>query len=148
MWLLGCALLLAGPVASASANKHSIVAVIESYNSKILSDEGRIETALGVYEKSKNPTELLARIKAEVNDLNGLRSAVKSQAANTQKVKKAKGKIDKGIRLIANADQNFAKAVESSSNPVEAKADAEKTITEVKQGHEDLVSGLKLLLKS
>lgn len=146
--LLGCALLLAGPLASASANRSSIVAVIESYNSKILTDEGHIETALGVYEVSKKPDELLASIKAEVNDLKGLRSAVRSQHANTPKVRKAKGKIDRGIELIASADENFARAVESSSNPLEAKADAERTVSEVKQGHLDLVAGLKLLINS
>jgi hypothetical protein len=146
--LLSCAMFLAGPVAGASANKNGIVAAIESYNSKILTDEGHIETALGAYEQSKNPGGLLASIKAEVSDLNSLHAAIKAQNASTPKIRRAKGKINKGIRLIATADENFAKAVESSSNPAEARTDAEKTINEVKRGHQDLVSGLKLLLNS
>jgi hypothetical protein len=137
---------LAIPVSGASASDASIKAVIKSYDSKLLVANGHLETAIGEYKKSRNPSGVQAALQKSIAVYGSLKAKIAMQPASTQRVKLGKVKFDKGLQSIVLAYQRLKKAFgEKKVSPAEAKAEAKKALSAVKAARTQLREGAKLL---
>jgi hypothetical protein len=146
---LGAAVLaaaLAGPVSGATASDASIKAAIKSYNSKLLIADGHLETALGEYKKSGNPSDVQAAFTKSIAVLSALESKIASQKASSPRVKLGQTKFDKGLQSIIAAYRRLSKAIgEKRVSPAAAKAEAKKAAVEIDKAGVLLKEGTKLL---
>jgi hypothetical protein len=137
---------LIGPVSGAAASDASIKAVIKSYDSKILTAEGHVLTALGAYKKSGNPSGAQAAIQKSIAVLSSLKSKIASQPASSNRVKLGKAKFEQGLQAVVVAYGHLKTALgEKKVSPQAAKAEAKKALLAVKAGSKELREGAKLL---
>ena len=137
---------LAGPVAGASASDASIKSVIKSYNAKLLIADGHVETALGEYKRSGNPSGVTTAITASVGVLRSLKTAISSQSASSSKVKEGKTKFEQGLQKVIVAYEHLKTVFgEKKSSPAMAKTQAKKALVILKQASVELREGAKLL---
>jgi hypothetical protein len=135
-----------GPVASALGSAKSIKAAIVSYNARVDTAEGAVLTALGEYEKSKEPAALQAAIENSKNVLGALEVAVSHQSAGTNRVKRAKARIVKGLQALVVGYGELSVAYgEKAASTEAAVAEATKALAAVKVGRKELLEGVKLL---
>jgi len=138
--------LIAGPTAGASGSEASIKRVIVSYGSRIDIAEGHVLAAVGVFKENKDRAPLDAAIAKSVAVLRGLRTKVGRQAAIAPNVKRAKTKIEGGLKDIIVAYGQLVVAYnELSSSQEAAEKEAAGALELTHKGHDELVAGLKLL---
>jgi hypothetical protein len=135
-----------GPIASAPASNASITAVIESYSSRILVDEGEVVSAIGVFKQTHQVAGVQTAISRSVKLLSSLKSKLVRQSASSRRVKLGKAKFVKGLGGVVKAYNHLALAYsENAGNPQAAEAEATKAIAEVKKARAQLKKGAKLL---
>jgi hypothetical protein len=140
-----CAAVLV-PASVASASGVSIKAAIQSYESRILTSEGRVVTALGEYKTSNNPSGVVAALKHATAVLEGLESKIAKQSAGSLRIKRAKSKIESGLHAVVTAYRRLENAFNVKSVSQEtATAEAKKALEAVKRGGRQLREGAKLL---
>jgi len=134
------------PVTAASASAGSIKAAIKSETPTILVDEGHLLTALGEYKTSGNPSAVQAALAVTITSVHSLESKIAAQPAVKPRVKKAKAKLEKGLKIIVVAYERLSTAFgERTVSPEAAKAETTKALIAVKRGGKELTEGTKLL---
>jgi hypothetical protein len=142
-----CACCAVGPVASASASRFGIIAIVETYVPKIVEAEGRVVSALGEYERTGALTKVDEALNQNITLLQEMRSKIAAQSAASKRVKLAKRKLEKGLRRIISAERGLENALAvKHTNPEAAKADTKKAIAAIKRGDKE-ISEADVLLK-
>jgi hypothetical protein len=137
---------LAGSVSGASASDASIKAVIKSYNSKLLIADGHLETALGEYKKSGDPSDVQAAFEKSIAVLGALESKIAAQKASSPRVKLGQAKFDKGLKSIVVAYKRLSKAIgEKKVSPTAAKVEAKRAVSAIDKARVLLKEGARLL---
>ncbi len=97
------ALVATAPVSSARASDASIKRVLKTYVAKLLVDEVQVATALKEFEKTGKTGKIDAAISRSIAGWKGLGTKIAKQKASTAKGKKAKAKLERAPKRIANA---------------------------------------------
>jgi hypothetical protein len=146
--VLGLAVAVLVPIASAPASAGSIKSLVTSYNGKITTSEDKLLTAIGDYKSTQNPAPVVTALDSAIGVLRSLKSKIAKQSATAARVKKGKTDLERGLQAVIVAYEHLKSAFsEKAASPSGAQEDAEKADTAVKKGRTDLTEGLKLLMK-
>jgi hypothetical protein len=144
--LAALAIVVAGPIASASASKASIHAVIAKAGPKILEVEGHVLTAEGEYNTTHDPAPVEAAIDKSVAVLSALRQRVAAQSAAAPRVKAGKRNVVAGLEGIIVGYGHLKTAfADKATNPEAATTEAKAAVTAVGAGKKRLQQGIKQL---
>jgi hypothetical protein len=145
--LLGsCALVGAGPIATASAGAAGIEEVFKKDLPKITADEGKFLEALGEYEKTGNPKSVEASLDSNIKLLRTMRAEIAKQSAGSKRVRTAKAKLRRALGRVIGAYRHLKVAFGvKGSHPRAAKREAKMALRAIKKADGEMNEASALL---
>jgi hypothetical protein len=145
--LLGsCALVAAGPLATASGSATSIKEVLKNDLPKITAEEGKFLEALAEYEKTGNPEPVESSLDSNIKLLQSVRSEISKQSAGSKRVRTAKLKLRRALGRVIGAYRRLKVAFGvKGSHPKAAKQEAKKALKAIKKADGEMNEAAALL---